>query len=102
MFGCLTKDITIEDHSRYFIGKKSAAEGHRIFEQAIALPDFPEKIINMIVREPYKDQDFIDTNKQQIEFLSETIRDVKSFIQVIKFDSDSNDQADRLLAAERT
>jgi len=36
--------------------------------------------MNMIVREPYKDQEFRDSNIQQLEYLAETIKDVKSFI----------------------
>ena len=31
MFGCLIKDVTIEEHSQYFIGKKRDAERNQIF-----------------------------------------------------------------------
>ena len=55
----------------------------------------------MIVREPYKDSEFRESNIQQLDFLAETIKDVKSFISMIKFNSDSNDQTNRLLSAER-
>ena len=31
MFGCLIKDVTTEEHSQYFLGKKISAERHQIF-----------------------------------------------------------------------
>ena len=52
--------------------------------------------MNMIVREPYKDPEFKDTNMEQLDFLADTIKNVRAFITMIKFSSETNEQTNRL------
>ena len=57
--------------------------------------------MNMIVREPYKDPEFKDTNMEQLEFLADTIKNVRAFITMIKFSSETNEQTNHLFLTER-
>ena len=61
---------------------------------------YSSEVIEMKIAEPYKEMYFRNYNKQQMVILSENIEDLSAFISLIQFDSDSNEQTNRLFAVE--
>ena len=64
MYGWLIKDITTEELYKPLQAKKALFEDREPFDFPISLPDYPEKVNNLLIRKPEKGQAFINNNKE--------------------------------------
>ena len=85
------KEVAADVIMNEFKAKKPQAQNARLFAQTYVLPDYFHKVINFPIRNPTHEEEFRTSNQSLMKIQAKAIKNIKSFIQWISFDSENDD-----------